>query len=164
MILSLNHKLLISGVALVLLLRLTRGKFGKIVPNQKLRACDPQGCGAYGVSRDGGSRSHNGIDIVVSDGQAIKSPITGIVARMAYPYASDLSWHGIVIENDIYYIKMYYLEPSVTKGTSVKRGEVIGYAQNIADKYNNITPHVHLEAYIKDSNGDLILIDPTGLF
>lgn len=141
----------------------TSSHFGKvfkhIVPNQKSRACDSHGCGHFLASR--GNKLHQGLDIIVKPGQRITSPINGKVVRYAYPY-SDRSFAGIAIENSLYFIKIFYLAPSVSVGLEIKEGQQIGFAQNIAARYPNITPHVHMEVWDK-SKVD-VAIDPTGLF
>ncbi len=137
----------------------TKKAFANITNNQKIRGCDPFGCGSFGASR--GDRDHKGIDIIALPNQQIKSPISGVVTRFPFPYSGDLSYTGIEIKNKDYTIKIFYLTPTVTAGVTVKAGQVIGVAQNIAAKYGStMTNHVHFEVY--NSLGKLI--DPTNLF
>ncbi|MEM1215581.1 MAG: peptidoglycan DD-metalloendopeptidase family protein [Bacteroidota bacterium] len=113
------------------------------------RNCDPAGCGHYGAPR--GSRKHSGHDFLVSPGQTIVSPIQGYVRRFAYPYGDDLRWKGLLIIGEGPHqglaVKMFYFQPSVSSGTQVVPGQVIGKAQDIAAKYpgSRMQPHVHLE-------------------
>lgn len=140
----------------------TQKAFSKITDNQKLRDCDPFGCGSFGASR--GTRSHAGIDIVSFPNQSILSPITGTVTRFPYPYGGDLSYTGIEIINSDYKIKMFYVSPVVAIGSNVSAGQVVAKSQNISAKYGaGMTNHVHLEVYIK-SGSNWVLIDPTNLF
>ena len=137
----------------------TKKAFANITLNQKIRGCDPFGCGSFGAPR--GTRSHAGIDVVATAGQKILSPINGTVTRFPFPYSGDLNYTGIEIKNDSYRVKIFYLQPTVTAGTTVKQGQQIGIAQNIASKYGTaMTNHVHIEVY--NSKGELI--DPTNLF
>lgn len=110
---------------------------------------DTQGDGSYGASR--GGRTHKGLDLVVAEGQEVRSPIDGVLVRRATPYADDLRWSGCLITNDRYEVKMFYMIPNNSKiGQKVKKGEVVGYAQNISLKYNDMmTPHLHVEIYDK---------------
>ena len=112
---------------------------------------DPQGEGHYGASR--GSHKHKGIDFLCCQGQDVVCPIEwGIITRKAYPYANDKKYEGLVIENDLISIKLFYC--IVFKdfiGKKVQRGEHIAMAQNIANKYSpypdgeEMKPHIHLE-------------------
>ena len=152
-----------TGLTLLFLLRAKakNKKFHKLTDANEHRGCDINwGCGYFGASRGGGTREHRGLDIKITKSQRIYSPINGVVKRIAYPYASDTKYKGIVIENETYYIKIFYMNMTVTAGDKIRKGEVIGFAQNIAEKYDaRMTPHVHIEVY---KNG--VLIDPTNLF
>lgn len=137
----------------------TKKAFANITLNQKIRGCDPFGCGSFGATRTG--HSHSGVDVVATPGQKIFSPISGKVTRFPFPYSGDLNYTGIEIKNKDYTIKIFYLTPTVSAGLTVKAGQVIGIAQNIASKYGStMTNHVHFEVY--NSLGKLI--DPTNLF
>jgi hypothetical protein len=109
-----------------------------------IRGADAQGSGEYGAPR-GGGKKHNGVDFVCKPGQGIVSPITGHVVREAKPY-TDGPFSGLVIENDKIRIMMFYIQPDLNligKG-EIEKGRLIGIAQNIAEKYPGITPHIHL--------------------
>lgn len=148
------------GTALILFLIMgTKKAFANITLNQKIRGCDPFGCGSFGAPR--GTRSHAGVDIVVTAGQKILSPIDGTVTRHPFPYGDDLKFTGIEIKNSQYLVKIFYLQPTLNIGSKVKQGQQIGVAQNIASKYGStMTNHVHFEVY----NAQGKLLDPTNLF
>jgi|SRR5690606_17569600 len=151
----------IGGAAAILLLLMKSNKaFATITkPNQNIRGCDPLGCGSFGASRNG--HIHQGIDIVATPGQDIHSPITGKVTRIAYPYASDLSYKGLEIVNEKYKIKIFYIFPTVAIPSVVTAGQKIATAQNISAKHGAaMTNHVHIE--VRNSLNKLI--DPTNLF
>ncbi len=155
-----KNLLVISAVAVVLFLISTKKAFAAVVSNQQLRGCDPKGCGGFGDSRTG--HVHQGIDIVVSPGETVNSPISGTVTRYPFPYGDDLRWTGIEIKNQVYSVKMFYLKAAVPIGATVNAGDPIGVAQDIRTKYgNSITPHVHLEVR---ETGSGKLLDPTNLF
>ena len=65
------------------------------VLNGAIRKSDKWGQGHFGAPR--GSRKHNGIDIVTQLGTPILSPIEGKVIRISYPYASDMSFTGLLL-------------------------------------------------------------------
>ncbi|HRB72445.1 M23 family metallopeptidase [Flavobacterium sp. UBA4197] len=141
---------------------MTKKTFAAIVANQKFRGCDAFGCGHYAASRDGGSRSHNGVDVITTPGQAIMSPIAGTVIRYPFPYGNDLRWTGILIENKDYSVKMFYLTPTALQGTKVTQGQIIGKSQNIASKYGSaMTNHVHVEVTDRKTGK---LVNPANLF
>lgn len=137
--------------------------FYPIVPSPVLRN-DDCGSGEFGASR--GNRSHEGIDIVVTPGEPIYSPITGVVIdRMVYPYPSDKSYEGIEIkgtgEHQDYWVKIFYVKPIAgIKGKTVSAGDVIANAQDISQKYDcDMLAHAHLEVRLYNTD----LIDPTAL-
>jgi len=126
-------------------------------PTGKGIRSDSAGDGHWQANR--GDRRHKGIDLLCDPGQDILSPIKGFVTRVAYPYADDPSWKGIVIQGDWCRIKMYYLDPFVRIGRQVTQGEVIGKAQNISLRYGgDMRAHVHLEFEEIIPNPELYLV------
>lgn len=119
----------------------------EIVSNQKSRIRDAYGSGQYGSSRDGGVRTHKGIDIIVLPGEKIFSPIKGNIVKEAMPYGNDPSYKGIVLKGveqwDGYELKIFYVE-GLFNGIAIELQE-IGAAQNLTLKYPGITNHIHLE-------------------
>lgn len=132
-----------------------------IVPYPAIRS-DGWGDGNFGSSRGGGTRTHNGVDIEVYEGETIYSPIPGRITRIAYPYADDLKWQGLEIQGadewQGYSVKMFYMSPDKSLiGRDVQRGAPIGRAQAISKKYSpTMKDHVHVEL----RQGSTIL-DPT---
>ncbi len=126
-----------------------------------LRKCDPKGCGHFGASR--GSGKHKGLDIKLAKGQEVFSPIDGIVKRLAFPYGDDYSWKGVLLLGTGHFkgvsVKIFYLEPSVSKGQTIRKGDPIGKAQDIGERYPGATPHIHLELRLAG-----ILVDPEPYF
>ncbi|HYD43986.1 MAG TPA: M23 family metallopeptidase [Phenylobacterium sp.] len=111
------------------------------------RTWDGFGSGAYGASRDGGVRHHEGVDYVAEGGQAVKAPISGYVTRIGYAYGDDLSFRYVEITNPAlrYQARVLYVSPEVAVGDTVRLGEAIGEAQTLQGRYPGITDHVHLE-------------------
>lgn len=132
-----------------------------IIKDQKSRIADKYGSGQYGASRNASRRKHNGLDIIVTAGEEIKSPITGSIVRQAFPYKNDMNYEGIVVEGDGewsgYEIKIFYVKGLF--GGKVVNEQVIGHAQDLTVKYPKITNHVHIEVRV-DGN----LIDPFELW
>ena len=114
---------------------------------------DSAGDGHYGASRSNGTRKHAGVDIEVTPGQIIYAPFRTKIIREAYPYASDLSYHGVYLqslEDDSFKVKMFYLQKmaNLKAGDIIEQGQPIALAENISAKYGNMmTPHIHVEVY-----------------
>ena len=123
----------------------------------KLRGCDNWGCGHYGASR--GDRKHRGIDIVCQPGDRVYCLNPGLVSKVGYPYADDLSYRYVEIVNGKYRWRYFYVEPIVNVGDELDAYTIIGEAQSLAGRYPGITPHIHLEIIDPDGN----YIDPTPL-
>lgn len=89
-------------------------KLSNPILNGTIRKSDKWGQGHYGASR--GSRSHNGIDIVAQLGTPVLSPIEGKVIRITYPYASDLTFTGLLLQGTGAHqgieVKIFYMKPS----------------------------------------------------
>jgi len=116
-----------------------------ISPTGKGLRSDSSGDGRYGSPR--GKRKHRGRDYLCEPDQGIVAPISGIITRVAYPYA-DKSYSGVEIEGKHLTVKMFYLNPLPSFiRQEVFQGQIIGFAQNIAAKYkdSNMLPHIHLE-------------------
>lgn len=116
----------------------------------KLRKCDAFGCGHFGASR--GKRVHNGVDLEALPGTLVTIRHAGTVTKLGYCYGDDLSYRYVQVETPHgYRFRYFYVDPRVSVGDTVQAGDVIGAAQAIADRYPEITPHIHFE-----------IIDPAG--
>lgn len=111
------------------------------------REHDAFGSGAFGASRDGGSRSHEGVDYVAVAGQDVDAPISGFVSRIGYAYPGDTHLRYVEITNPAldYAARAFYVAPTVELGQAVVLGQPIGKAESLQARYGGITDHVHLE-------------------
>ena len=121
------------------------------------RGSDDWGSGAYKASR--GHRDHNGIDYVASPGSLLRSPISGTVSKLGYPYASDLSMRYIEVTDSLQKKhRFFYVLPGKVVGDYVEEGDLIGVVQDVASKYTTedkiMKNHIHYE--IKDRNGEYL--------
>lgn len=115
------------------------------------RGTDQQGSGHFGAPRNG--RKHNGIDYACDPGSAVFSPVCGVVTKLGYPYADDLSYRYVqVTTDDGKNHRVFYIFPTVHKGDTVGLDSVLGFSQRL--NYEGITQHVHYE--IKDNSGNYI--------
>jgi len=125
------------------------------------RKTDDFGSGFYGASR--GSRTHKGQDFLTSDFENVYSPIDGQVTKLGYPYADDLNYRYIQIENKKYKVRLFYVRPCVELGVNLTAGDNIGFTQDIAKRYNTDTEkmgnHVHIEVTTYDT-----LVNPMTYF
>lgn len=112
------------------------------------RGVDAYGSGAFGAPRDGGRRAHHGVDLITTPGEPVRAPIAGVVTRIGAAYAapSRLQYVEIVNAATQYAARVLYVGPVVSKGRAVAAGDVIGTAQNLAQRYpGGMTNHVHVE-------------------
>lgn len=111
------------------------------------RGHDDFGDGNFGARRDGGSRSHEGVDYVASAGQDVRAPISGYVTKIGYAYAGSSDLKFVEITNPAlgYVARAFYLTPVVEVGQAVRLGEAIGRVESLQGHYPGITDHVHLE-------------------
>ncbi len=112
------------------------------------RAPDGYGSGAFGVSRDGGERRHEGVDYRSRVGQDVVAPMSGYVSRVGYAYSDDQTLRTVEIVNPAlnYVARVLYVRPGVAVGEAVAMGDVIGQAQSLQARYpGGMTNHVHLQ-------------------
>lgn len=112
------------------------------------RGKDAYGSGAFGASRDGGRRRHNGLDLVAPVGAPVRAPISGIVTRVGQAYSGEpeLQFVEITSPKTRYSARVFYVGPSRAPGAQVTAGEIIGRAQDLGRRYaSGMTNHVHVE-------------------
>lgn len=113
-----------------------------------VRGIDVYGSGAFGAPRDGGRRTHHGVDLVAVSGELVRAPISGVITRIGAAYAGQDKLKFVEIANPAthYVARVLYVGPLVTRGATVAAGDSIGTAQNLAERYpRGITNHVHIE-------------------
>jgi murein DD-endopeptidase MepM/ murein hydrolase activator NlpD len=132
-----------------------------VVQGQRSRTHDGYGSGQFGVSRDGGIRTHRGLDIIAKPSALIFSPIRGTIVREAFPYKGDTSVRGVVVKGTNewtdYEVKIFYAEGLLSG--DVLPGQHIAFAQDLSKRYPGITNHVHVEV----RRGGKV-IDPQDIF
>ena len=139
-----------------------------VVPYRGTRGMDSWGSGNFGASRDGGSRTHDGLDLVTVPGDAIVSPIRGTVVHVGVAYAGS-NLGSLHIEGDAEWsgwrVKLLYVMPDPgIGGRYVMAGDRLGDAQDVAGYHQAHNPdrpgamrnHVHMEIRVTEPR----LIDP----
>ncbi len=144
-----NRNYIIAAIIVIILVIMLKAKSLKgMVDNFKLRGVDRFGSGKFGASRKkstGEVYTHQGIDILTYPGQPIKAPFELRFIRVSKPYPDDKTLLGGIWKGEGLELKLFYLNP-VKEFRTFKKGEVIGYAQNLNEKYGEgIGNHIHLE-------------------
>jgi murein DD-endopeptidase MepM/ murein hydrolase activator NlpD len=127
---------------------------------QELRTTDAYGCGDFGARRDGGTRKHEGADFKADAGQRVVAPISGYVSKIGFAYPGDTALKFVEITNPAlhYQARVFYIDPAVELGQTVRIGQTLGAHHTLERKYpGGMTDHVHLE--VIDTAGRRI--DPT---
>lgn len=112
------------------------------------RTYDAYGSGAFGASRDGGHRRHEGVDYAARAGQTVVAPISGYVTKIGYVYYGDSDLRFVEITNPAldFAARAFYVHPDVEVGDTVAVGQPIGKVHSLQRKYpGGMTDHVHLE-------------------
>lgn len=121
----------------------------------ELRGRDGYGSGSFGASR--GDRVHSGIDFKAPPDAVILSPVSGKVTKLGYPYNDDLSFKYVEItDSRKRKHRLFYVDPSVSKGDTIKENDPIGSAQHISARYNVHLMNNHIHYEVKTSKGEYL--------
>lgn len=136
----------------------------KILEKLKIRV-DAKGNGNYGSSRTPPYNEHKGIDLIVSPGDKVYAPFAGtaVFLNTVYPN-SKATYQGIKIFTDDgkLEVDILYIIPTVKTNDIVKKGQLIGYAQDISIAHSSgMLPHIHVEHKDRATNK---FIDPTNYY
>lgn len=111
-----------------------------------IRQSDCHGHGHFGAPRAGGKRKHNGVDFACYPGAVVLSAVKGVVTKLGFPYADDLSFRYVQITDEKgKNVRYFYVEPCVAIGQKISVLDPIGMTQKLGDRYVGITEHFHLE-------------------
>uniref|UniRef100_A0A3Q1JY50 Leukocyte cell-derived chemotaxin 2 like n=1 Tax=Anabas testudineus TaxID=64144 RepID=A0A3Q1JY50_ANATE len=123
-------------------------KFGQLCkgnPTNSRRTSDSWGQGHYGAGR--GTRQHQGLDIVCSDGSTVYAPfdvtLNGNVKVYTDPNKTTIN-NGINLSGEGLCFKLFYVLPDRTSGT-VRKGQRIGTMLPMQRVYPGITSHIHVQ-------------------
>jgi len=126
----------------------------------------------FGAPRDGGSRTHEGIDVAVPTGTPIRAPEQMEIVEVGfgeragrYVVGEIPRPDGSFFDDDRWRVTFAHLsEVQVAEGQRVRRGDVIG----TSDATGQVTgPHLHLRTqWVEDVTGpidDVYSVDPLAL-
>jgi murein DD-endopeptidase MepM/ murein hydrolase activator NlpD len=103
----------------------------------------------FGASRDGGRRSHHGIDIFASRGTPVVAAAAGIVRRVEEtPIGGKVVWLRDDLGNSLYYAHLD--RQAVTAGMRVSIGDTLGFVGNTGNA-RSTPPHLHFGIYQRGS-------------
>ena len=104
--------------------------------------------------------NHTGIDLKFFVGEAVTSPIDGVVQHIVANSTVTSKWRGLVIngtdDEDELHLRLLGIAAAVELGAPIKSGEFIGRIQDASKDFPGLRPYLHLEVY---KNG--ARIDPT---
>jgi hypothetical protein len=89
------------------------------------------------------------------------SPVEGVVSKLGYPYGSGIGGasgssqpyrYVQVTDSNQQMHRVFYIEPTVEMGSDIREGDPIGKAQDLGERYEDITPHVHYEIKLNDGS------------
>ncbi|RYG48825.1 MAG: M23 family metallopeptidase [Chitinophagaceae bacterium] len=119
----------------------------------------PRIISVWGVDRDGGIRSHEGIDIQAPKRTPVVASADGIVTRVG---ENNLGGKVVFMRPEGKNINLYYAhldEQLVQSGQRVKAGDVIGLIGNTGNAKNTV-PHLHFGIYENGAIDPLPFINP----
>jgi hypothetical protein len=116
-----------------------------------------------GLSRFGSKinrkETFKGLELTTIENEPCYSPLNGTITKQAIPFFDDRRFQGVHIlsEDESLLMKIFYVKPNQGLiGTKVKRGDLIGTAQNIGEKLKTKN-HIYIECYDLKNN---VLLDP----
>ena len=136
---------------------------------------EDSGHGHHGSSRDGGTRTHAGLDILtLGKDKSIKAAFSGKVTKTGYFYQDDNKTQYVDVYDGNYTVRYAYVTPSVKKDDVIEAGDEIGLKmrpwswdhnnQTRAEEDKGISDHVHVEVVPGDIWDRDKRIDPNEIF
>ncbi|XP_069001653.1 leukocyte cell-derived chemotaxin-2-like isoform X1 [Embiotoca jacksoni] len=111
--------------------------------NNRVRACDAYGCGAFNSKRVNGL--HKAVDVVCDDYGIISSPFSGSLAGpVSRQDPAGNQYDGVKLLSDVFCVKIFNIRPYRYLGP-VAQGEALGYLLPLQDRFSGITSHLELQ-------------------
>jgi murein DD-endopeptidase MepM/ murein hydrolase activator NlpD len=126
-----------------------------------VRGCDKGGCGEFGASRKRDGKSvkgaHKGADYLGNEGQTIRAPHRGAVARVIDKDKYGNPLDGVVVgDGKGNSWKMLYINHKLKKGDAVGGNQIIGTLNDLSKYgYPDYVPnHAHLKIRVNSTTVD----------
>lgn len=133
----------------------------RVLRRQVIRR-DAAGDGRYGATRKG--HTHEGLDLIATPGETVLAPFDGYYLRDGRPYANDARYSEAVFRGQGKEVRLMYVQATylMQPGTAFSKGDVIGTAQDVSQRYpgSGMLPHVHVEVLDPETGEH---VDPTYL-
>lgn len=99
----------------------------------------------FGDDRDGGSRSHEGLDIIAPRGFYVASPTEAVVTRTGKGESAGVYVYAMGPGGETFaYMHLDRIADGVKLGAELKPGDLIGYVGNTGNAEGG-APHLHFE-------------------
>ncbi|KAM8834974.1 uncharacterized protein ACB058_016423 [Synchiropus picturatus] len=111
--------------------------------NNRVRACDAHGCGAF--NSGGGDGLHKAVDLVCDDYGVVNAPFSGALAGpVSHKHHMGVQYDGVKLISDEHCVKIFNVRPLRYMGPVVQ-GEPLGYVLPLQDRVSGITSHLELQ-------------------
>uniref|UniRef100_UPI0037E948F7 leukocyte cell-derived chemotaxin-2-like n=1 Tax=Semicossyphus pulcher TaxID=241346 RepID=UPI0037E948F7 len=111
--------------------------------NNRVRACDGHGCGAFNSRR--GNDLHKAVDLVCDDYGIVSTPFSGTLAGpVSRKDPAGNQYDGVKLLNDVHCVKIFNVRPYRYIGPVVQ-GEALGYVLPLQERFSGITSHLELQ-------------------
>ncbi|XP_030010437.1 leukocyte cell-derived chemotaxin-2 [Sphaeramia orbicularis] len=111
--------------------------------NNRVRACDVYGCGAFNSRR--GNKLHKAVDVVCDDYGLVNAPFSGSLAGpVTHMDPTGIQYDGVKLLSDVHCVQIFNIRPYRYMGP-VTKGEALGYLLPLQDRLSGITSHLKLQ-------------------
>ncbi|XP_040005457.1 leukocyte cell-derived chemotaxin-2-like isoform X1 [Xiphias gladius] len=111
--------------------------------NNRVRACDVHGCGAFNSKR--GNGLHKAVDLVCDDYGIANAPFSGTLAGpVSRKDPAGNQYEGLRLLSDVHCVKIFNIRPFRYIGP-VAQGEALGYLLPLQERFSGITSHLELQ-------------------
>ncbi|MBA4849013.1 M23 family metallopeptidase [Emticicia sp. BO119] len=159
-----DKNLLIAGAVGIVLggVGMSLAGTNDIVSPLKIRV-DGEGDGNFGTSRLPPYNKHYGLDLEVKTGQRVYAPFSGTIILIPKALKDKDGYQGVrIMADNGLKIDVLYIKPAVKANTRIKKGDLIGYAQDITKAYSDtMKNHIHIEHFDPKT---LTFLNPTSYY
>ncbi|MDR6194433.1 peptidoglycan DD-metalloendopeptidase family protein [Siphonobacter sp. SORGH_AS_0500] len=118
----------------------------------------------WGAARDGGARSHEGIDVIAPRGTPLIASVPGTITNVG---VNNLGGNVVNLSADRLNLSLYYAhldQPLVQSGQRVQAGDTLGTVGNTGNAITT-APHLHFGIYRRGSGpiNPLAFVEPSQL-